>query len=48
MNSHHSMTENLRQQAQEIFHAALRSVNPEEAILNHVTVTEGALREHLL
>ena len=43
MNSHHSMTENLRQQAQEIFHAALRSVNPEEAILNHVTVTEGAL-----
>ena len=33
---HQSMNENLRQQARNIFNAALRAVDPEEAILNHI------------
>jgi hydroxypyruvate reductase len=37
------MTESLRQQAREIFHAALRAVDPEKAILNHASIAEGVL-----
>ena len=37
------MTENLRQQARNIFDAALRAVDPEEAILNHIQLADGVL-----
>ena len=43
MNSHQSVVESLRQQARDIFQAALRVVDPEEAILNHVKIADGVL-----
>jgi glycerate 2-kinase len=43
MNADIPMTESLRQQAREIFDAALRAVDPEEAILGHMKLTDGVL-----
>jgi hydroxypyruvate reductase len=43
MNTNKHMTGSLRQQAREIFHAALRAVDPEEAIFNHVKIADGVL-----
>ena len=37
------MTGDLREQARKIFQAALRAVDPEEAILNHIKVVNGVL-----
>jgi hydroxypyruvate reductase len=37
------MTANMRQQARKIFEAALRAVDPEEAILNHIKLADGVL-----
>lgn len=43
MNANISTIESLKQQAREIFDAALRAVDPEEAILNHVALVDGVL-----
>ncbi|NOQ66207.1 MAG: DUF4147 domain-containing protein [Desulfobacterales bacterium] len=43
MNINLPITENMRQQARNIFDAALRAVDPEEAILNHVKIADGVL-----
>jgi hydroxypyruvate reductase len=43
MNPHQSMTGNLREQARNIFDAALRAVDPEKAIRNHITLADGVL-----
>jgi hydroxypyruvate reductase len=37
------MTESLKQQARNIFDAALRAVDPEKAILNHIQLADGVL-----
>ena len=43
MNPHQSMTANMRQQARNIFDAAIHAVDPEEAILTHVKIADGVL-----
>jgi len=43
MNTDRTLTQNLREQARKIFDAALRAVDPEEAILNHVKLADGVL-----
>lgn len=43
MNINLSMTENMRRKAGKIFQAAIHSVDPEEAILNHIKVVNGVL-----
>ncbi len=43
MNSDQSITVSLRQHVREIFDAAVRAVDPEEAILNHLKFADGVI-----
>jgi glycerate 2-kinase len=43
MNADVSMTGNMKQQAEKIFHAALSAVDPEKAVLNYLSLSDGVL-----
>jgi hydroxypyruvate reductase len=43
MDENESVIAKMREQAERIFHAALRAVDPEKAILNHLSLTDGVI-----